>query len=216
MIRNVNLLGHLPPFVQDFREIRAITNAEDPEFQLAVDDSERLKDNIFILHTDESGIKRFEDMFGFTSSKNDDLQNRQMNVLAHYTNSVTYTMRGLVERLDMLCGANNYTLKLFPDKYVMEIELYPRVENLLDTISSMLVDMIPANLLWTCIIKCNRHSMLAIYPHYLLEQFTHQEVYEETIEDAISATCDNIANYTAERLESIHCEHLLNFGMRKV
>lgn len=216
MSREINLISHLPLFIQEYREMQGIMNAENPELQSVEDAAETAKDNMFILHTNEAGVRRYETMFGLTPAKDDSLYTRQTRVLSQYTNSVIHTMRGLIERLNMLCGVDNYTFKLIPDKYIIEIELYPIVENLIGTINSMLVEMLPANILWTCIIKCNRHEMLAVYPHYLLMQFTHQEMYEETIDDYISAKWNNISGYNAETLESIHCEHLVNFGMRKV
>lgn len=216
MIREVNLLGHLPLYIQEYREIQGIMNAEQPEVQSLEDASETIKNNMFIIYTDEDGIKRYEKMFGLTPSKNDSLYNRQMNVLAQYTNTVIYTRNGLIERLNMICGVNNYTLKLIPDKYIIEIELYPRIENLIGTVNSIIMNMIPANMIWTCVIKCNRHEMLSKYPIYLLQQFTHEEAYDTTIDDHISSTCDDIANHAVESLESVHCEHILNYGMRKV
>ena len=57
MIRDVNLIGHLPLYVQGYREIKGIMDAEEPEVQLVEDISEVIKDNMFILHADEEGIK---------------------------------------------------------------------------------------------------------------------------------------------------------------
>ena len=46
MIRNVNLIEHLPLFVQEFREIQGIMNAENPEIQSVEDNSEQIKNNM--------------------------------------------------------------------------------------------------------------------------------------------------------------------------
>lgn len=216
MIRDVNLIDHLPPYVQEYREIKGIMNAENPELQLVEDDSEKIKDNMFVLYTDDVGIKRHEKMFGLTPLKNDTLYNRQSKVLAQYTNTVIYTLRGLIERLNVICGVGNYTLELISDVYKINISLHLRVKNLISTVSSMLVNMIPANILYTCVVNYNTHEVLAKYPRYLLMQFTHKELYELPIEDNISATCDNITNYTMESFESVSCEHMANYGMRKV
>lgn len=216
MIREVNLIGHLPLYIQEYREIQGIMNAENPELQLVEDTSETIKNNMFVLHTDEAGVERYENMFGLVSSKNDSLSDRRTRVLAQYTNSVTYTMNGLIERLNMICGVDNYTLEMIPDEYTIKIELYPRIENLIGTIQSMLVEMIPANMDWTCVVRCNKYKFLTEYPIYLLQQFTHQELYEKTIDDHISAKCENIATYTVESFESIYCEHISTYGMRKV
>ena len=85
MAREVNLIDHLPSYLQEYREIQGIMNAENPEFQLLENTSETLKDNMFAISTNEEGIKRHEKMFGLTASKNDNLQSRQGKVLAQYT-----------------------------------------------------------------------------------------------------------------------------------
>lgn len=216
MIRKVDLIGHLSLYIQEYREMQGIMNAEEPELQLVEDDSEKIKDNMFVLYTDEEGIRRYENMFGLTPSKNDSLSNRQAKVLAQYTNTVIYTMRGLIERLNIICGVDNYTLNFDADKYEININLHLRVKNLLTTVSSMLMDMIPANMVCTYTINYNTHEFLAKYPTYLLMQFTHQELHGEIIDDNISSTCDNITNYTMESFESVSCENMANYGMRKV
>ena len=216
MIREVNLIGHLPLYIQGYREIQAIMNAEDPELQSVEDASETIKNNMFVVSTDEAGIKRYENMFGLTPLKNDTLYDRQARVLSQYTNTVIYTLRGLIDRLNIICGIGNYTLELIPDEYKINIRLHLRVKKLISTVSSMLVDMIPANMLCTYVVNYNTHEVLSKYPTYLLMQFTHQELYDEPIEDDISAACDNITNYTMESFESVSCEHMANYGMRKV
>lgn len=215
MIREVNLIGHLPLYMQDYREMQGIMNAEDPELQVVEDASETIKDNLFVLYTDEAGIRRYEDMFGLTSSKNETLHNRQTKVLALYTNTVIHTLRGLIERLNVICGVDNYTLEMIPNEYKIRIGLHLRVSKSINAITSMLTDMIPANMLCTCDINYNAHEVLAKYPGYLLMQFTHEELRDKLIEDNFSATCDNITNYTMESFESVSCEHMVNYGMRK-
>lgn len=216
MIRDVNLIGYLPLYVQEYREIQHIMNAEEPEFQLVEDDSEIIKDNMFILYTNEVGIKRYEDMLGLTALQNDTLYNRQVKVLSYYTNTVVYTLRGLIERLNIICGVGNYVVALNANEYELNVSLHVRVKNLFNTINAILKDMIPANMVWTCVIVYNTHEALSVYPHYILMQFTHQELYDTAIDDNISATCDNITNYTMESFESVSCENMANFGMRKV
>ena len=216
MIREVNLIDHLPLFVQEFREIQNITSAENPEFQSAMDSSEIVKNNMFVMHTDEAGVERYEKMLGLTASKNDNLSNRRARVLAQYTNSVVYTLRGLIERLNVILGAENYTLKLIPNKYEINIHLHLRVKSLLDTVASIFAETIPANMCCVYNINYNTHEILAKYPRYLLMQFTHQELYDLPIEDHISSTCDNITNYTMDSFENVSCENMANYGMRKV
>ena len=48
MIRTVKLEHYLPPYIQEYREIWKLMQAENPEFQLADDESEKIKNNLFI------------------------------------------------------------------------------------------------------------------------------------------------------------------------
>ena len=185
MIREVNLIGHLPSYVQDYHEIQNIMNAENPELQSVEDLSETIKDNMFILHTDETGIERYEKMLGLVSSKNDSLSNRQLKVLVQYTNDTNYTIRALKEQLDIVCGVGNYSVELTPNEYKIAIMLHIRVGHLIEIVNSMLKNMIPANMIYTCEIKYNTYEVLSKYRHYQLQRFTHEELYSEPIEDIL-------------------------------
>ena len=186
MNRIVNLISHLPSFIQSIREIKNITKAEEPEVQAVEDASEVIKDNMFVVSTDEAGVERYEKMFGLTPSKDDSLQDRQARVLTYYTNTVVHTLRGLVERLNIICGADNYTLELIPAEYKIKINLHIRVKNLINTLRSMLVDMIPANMLCVYTINRNTHEDLAKYSIHQLMQLTHEELQGDTLEERIS------------------------------
>lgn len=216
MIRTVNLLGHLPPFVQEYREIQAIMDTENPELQLVEDESERIKNNMFVLHTDEVGVQRYEKMFGLMPSKSDTLKQRQANVMTKLTTTVVYTLEGLIERLNVICGVGNYSLELDADRYEIIIHFHLRIQNFTETIHSMMKEMIPANMICTYIIDYNTNETLSQYPQYLLMQFTQKELYTLLIEENISADFDNLANYTMESFESVSCEHMATYGMRKV
>lgn len=216
MIRTVNLIDHLPSYIQKYREIQGIMNAENPEVQLVEDASETIKNNMFVLHTDEAGIQRYEKMFGLTPLKNDNLDDRQRKVLSHYTNSVIYTLQGLINRLNAICGVDNYTIELIPNEYKINIKLRFSIKSSLPAISSMLFDMIPANMICNCAVERNTHVVLSEYPNYLLSQFTHVELQDELIDSMVSTKCEDIANHKMESLKTVCCEHITNYGARKV
>lgn len=216
MIREVNLISHLPLYVQNYREIQGIMNAENPEMQSIEDASEKIKDNLFVQYCDEQTIERYEKMVGLSPLVYSSLESRQATVLAQYTNVVTYTLRGLIDILNVICGPENYTLELIPDEYTINVGVDLRYKFLVDVLKSMSINMIPANMILNCVVNYNKYKVLANYPTYLLMQFTHQELRDELIENNISTTCENIANYTVESLESIECELLSTYGMRKV
>ena len=183
MVRDIDLIAHLPAYLQEFRELQGITKAENPEFQSVCDTSEIVKDNIFVLHTNETGISRYEKMFGLQPAKNDNIQNRQAKVLERYTNTVVYTMRGFVERLNAICGSGNYAVELIPDEYRINVILDISVGKLVNTIGSMMGDMIPANMLCTYTVDYNKHELFSKYTYHFLSQFTNDELKTEPMED---------------------------------
>lgn len=147
MTRDVSLLAYLPPFMQDFTEIAATLNAEDPEFVIVWDSADKVLKNQFIATADEYGISRFEKILKILPSKEDTLESRRSRVQNRWFNDMPCTLRTLVYRLTTLCADHGFTLtKYFTDAYTLEIhtdlELFGQVEELERIIESA----IPCNL----------------------------------------------------------------------
>lgn len=147
MTRDVSLLAYLPPFMQDFTEIAATLNAEDPEFVVVWDSADRVLKNQFIATADEYGISRFEKILKILPSKEDTLESRRSRVQNRWFNDIPCTMRTLIQRLTTLCADHGFTLtKYFTDAYTLEIhtnlEIFGQVEELERIIGSV----IPCNL----------------------------------------------------------------------
>lgn len=147
MTRDVSLLAYLPPFMQNFTEIAATLNAEDPEFVIAWDSADRVLKNQFIATADEYGISRFEKILKIFPFKEDTLESRRSRVQNRWFNDMPCTLRTLVYRLTTLCADHGFTLtKYFTDAYTLEIytdlELFGQVEELERIIGSV----IPCNL----------------------------------------------------------------------
>jgi hypothetical protein len=147
MTRDVSLLAYLPPFMQNFTEIAATLNAEDPEFVIVWDSADRVLKNQFIATADEYGISRFEKILKIFPSKEDTLESRRSRVQNRWFNDMPCTLRTLVYRLTTLCADHGFTLtKYFTDAYTLEIytdlELFGQVEELERIIGSV----IPCNL----------------------------------------------------------------------
>ena len=143
MIRDVNLLGHLPPFIQEYMEIREIMKTENPEFQLVEDESEIIKNNQFIQSCNLTGISKFEKLIGIVPSADDSLKSRINRVLVRWNDTVPYTWKTLLNKLNTLCGgSDNYEIIRKLDEQKLEItthlDLYGQVEELDYFLSYML------------------------------------------------------------------------------
>lgn len=147
MIRDVNLIKHLPPFIQEYLEIRKIMESENPEFQLVEDESEVIKNNQFIQTCNLIGISMFEKLIGIVPSVDDTLESRINRVLVRWNDNVPYTWKTLLNKLNSLCGVNNYEIERNLDKHILHItthlDLYGQVEEL----DYFLSYMLPASML---------------------------------------------------------------------
>lgn len=147
MVRDVNLIGYLPPFIQEYQEIRQIMQAENPEFQFVEDESEIIKNNQFIQSCNLTGISRFEKLIGIVPSPDDTLESRINRVMIRWNDTVPYTWKTLLNKLNILCGgANNYEIIRNLDEHEIDVtthlDLYGQVEEL----DYFLSYMMPANI----------------------------------------------------------------------
>ncbi len=149
MIRDVELLKHLPLFIQEYREIRTIMNSENPEFQSAENETEIIFNNQFIQSCNIKGIAKFESLMGIIPEPDDTLESRISRVLTRWNDTVPYTFIVLCQKLDTLCGKNNYEIIRDIDKYTMNITTHLELTGQAEELDYILDYMIPANIAMT-------------------------------------------------------------------
>ena len=147
MIRNVDLVSYLPPIMAEFQEYRATLEAENPEFVIIWNATDRVLQNEFIATADEYGISRFEQILNILPSKEDTLESRRSRVQTRWFNTIPYTLKALLGKLIALCGENNFTVVKDYDHYKISIftdlELFGQAEELDFTLDTM----IPCNMI---------------------------------------------------------------------
>ena len=99
MIRDVNLLEYLPPFVQEYVEMQQIMQAENPDVQKLEDETEIIKNNQFIQSCNLTGIRKFEELLKIIPSNVDTLESRRSRVLTRWNDVVPYTKQTLQQKL---------------------------------------------------------------------------------------------------------------------
>ena len=145
-MKEVDLISWLPKYLQEYKELIEIMNVENPEIDFLNDEIDTLLKNQFILTCDEKGISRFEKLLGITPSIDDDLQGRITRVLSRWNDSIPYTYKGLIQKLNILCGEGNYELNLINDEYRLELSVFLLFGSQIQELKHMLSYMIPANL----------------------------------------------------------------------
>ena len=142
----VNLIKYLPEFIAEYREMKIITDVEDPEFNLFWNILRQTVNNQFITTCDEQGISKFEKMLKLYPYESDTLEMRIARVLVEWNAQLPYTMRSLKQMLDVLCGAGNYRVKLRNNEYVLEIDTFFYDSKMLTQLNKLLLKVLPANL----------------------------------------------------------------------
>lgn len=147
MIREVDLVSYLPPFMQSYKEPVAALEAENPEFSLMWSATDRCLRNRFISTADEYGISRFEKMLKIYPTADDTLESRRSRVQSKWFNTIPYTWKVLLQKLLVLCSDSDFEVTGdFKTGYTLyidtDLELYGQVEELENIINTM----IPENL----------------------------------------------------------------------
>lgn len=162
MIREVDLVSYLPPFLAEFVENAATLEAENPEFRLVWEGTDRVLKNEFIATADEYGISRFERLLHIFPSSDDTLESRRARVQTRWFNSIPYTWRVFLERLTVICGENNFKATAhFVDGYLVELELFLELYGQIEEVEHMIETMFPANITFTAKnnIPCNAEGV---------------------------------------------------------
>ena len=222
MIRDVDLVSYLPPFMQTYKEPVETLEAENPEFQIIWKATDRVLYNRFISTADEYGISRFEKMLGIHPTSEDTIESRRSRVQSKWFNKIPYTMRVLLQKLTVLCGNTDFSLTHdFKVGYTLtletDLELYGQVEELEYIINSM----IPENIVVVSknSIPCNVKGVVLFGGGVcFVNHFTITNDFREVFDiDGKAAFGGGIVqtetlNITNDSKETLNVQGAVNFG----
>lgn len=169
------LLDYLPPFVQKFKEMAAIMETEQPEFELAWQNAENTLADQFVITATINGIKRWEKIYGIVPKATDTLDERRFVILSKMNEQPPYTMAALENVLNALCGEDGYTLYMNYDAYELTVKLAVNNEKNFTAVVDLLDRLLPANIIRN-VSMFNTYDMLSKFTYEQLEQFTYDEI----------------------------------------
>ena len=147
MIREVDLVSYLPPFLAEYQETNLTLTAENPEFALVWKAADRVLTNEFIVTADEYGISRFEKLLGIFPSKGEELESRRQKVQLKWAATLPYTLKHLQEVLASVLGAGGFEIDIPQlQEYKLYVSLINKTDELYHMVSSLLLNWAPANL----------------------------------------------------------------------
>lgn len=178
------LINYLPPYMQEYLEIKAIMAAEQPEIDALWSSVERAFADQFIMDATEYGVMRWESMLNISPKATDTLDERKFRILTRLNQELPYTLTRLREVLTTLCGANGFAIDLQANEYSITIKLGVGNHNKYTEVQNLLYKMIPANLTQYIDFLYNSHQMVGLCRHIDLAAFTHTQVRNEVLKDA--------------------------------
>ncbi|MCI8430460.1 MAG: DUF2313 domain-containing protein [Lachnospiraceae bacterium] len=146
MIREVDLVSCLPPFMAEYKEIHTALAAEDPEFVLVWKAADRTLRNEFIATADEYGISRFEKILKILPSREDTLESRRSRVQSRWFTSLPYTWKMFLQKLIALCGENSFAVEKRFDRYQVELKVQLPMFGQVQELEGIVNMMFPCNM----------------------------------------------------------------------
>lgn len=176
-----NLIDYLPQVLKEVRELKAITEAEQPEIADLWTALENALNDQFIEDATENGVNRLESILDIVPKATDTLDERKFKILTRFNEQLPYTFRTLEERLITLCGSDGFTMELFNTTYTLKVRLELVVKDHQDAVDSLLKRITPANLIIDLDLNYNQHSTLANFTHSQISVYTHDQLRNEVL-----------------------------------
>lgn len=173
------LIDYLPPFMQEYHEMKKIMEVEQPEIDGLWEDCANALDDQFVLSATENGVRRWEKVIGITPKDTDTLDERKFRILSKMNQELPYTITKLKESLDVLCGKGNFSINLQTANYHIEVKLALTNKNNYSDVVDLLSKMIPANLTQWVQIMYNDHNVVSQFTHNGLTSYTHEQLRNE-------------------------------------
>lgn len=172
------LIDYLPPFLQNVREYESIMNdGEEPEIVLAWKEIENAMKDQFINDATENGVQKWEELLGIVPKSTLTLDERKFTILSRVNESLPFTITTLKERLQSLCGENNFSVVV--DGFSVIVRVALAAKNNLKDVDALLKRIVPANMVVDLSIKYNPHENLKNYTHEELHAYTHEQLRNE-------------------------------------
>lgn len=171
-----NMIDYIQPVLQEIREYKALMNTEQVEFENGWTASEDVLKNMFIADMGESGILRWENILRITPKTTDNLADRRFRITTRLTEDLPYTMTKLIQQLEILCGADGYTLTLGHLNYLITIRVEIAASKQFEDVKTLVERMLPANLVLDIDVLYNQHITIALYTQARNGLYTHYEL----------------------------------------
>ena len=209
------IIEYLPPIMREYEEIQQICGAEQTV-------KEKMWNDLYTLFKErhastQSGLTAalWERTLNITSDASESIEVRNIRIIGRLQEGL-YTVKSFERFLLSLLGDKNYfSLDIQPEKYTVILYIRSNDSHFVSAISDVVDNIIPAHLMLYIGHMYNTHEVLARYPHYILQQFSHNELMIEVIDYHLNDKVETIAEYDVGFIEKVTVGNIEKFGFRK-
>lgn len=140
------LIDYLPPVLRDIAEFKEITRIQQEKIKEAWDALEAVLGNQFIDTATEDGLKMWEKELSIISTNSEPTEVRKKRIKSRWLNQEVYTIGTLREKLDLLCGKNNFTINTHFDEYLIELKVFLEKRGQVAELKNIIDEITPCNM----------------------------------------------------------------------
>lgn len=158
LMERKRLTEYLPRFMQNFSELKEFLRVTNNETDRISTQIGRILDEAFIMDCTEYGLRKYENLLHIIPADNESLETRKMRVLMRWYNYAPYTFRVLVNKLNMICGVNNYELQADLENYYFKVLTELGTYGSTDELAYIFESILPQNIFYESVNVLNIES----------------------------------------------------------
>ena len=143
----VDTLQYLPLHIAEIEEFKKIAKTYDKYLRLAWASLQREELNRILATMDESECAQWEELLHIVVNPADSLEDRVNRIRGYHVSDLPYTINKLDEVLKVVCGADNYKLKVDSSKYLIDCGVKLVSIPMIDVVADLIRKRAPANMI---------------------------------------------------------------------
>lgn len=144
--REPDLLGYLPSYLSEVRELKTVLLAEQPELRGILGAVKAVGGAGFINYCGEPFLARFEKMLGIFPARGESLDERRQRILIRWNEAPPYTLAALRRKLAAVCGDGNFSVSEDCEHFLLDVGFSVRSNAAVLEIERLLARIVPANM----------------------------------------------------------------------
>lgn len=153
---NVETEKYLPLHIAEMEEFKKIAKTYDKYLKLVWQSLKREELNRVLATMDEAECEQWERLLNIVINPADSLEDRVNRIRGYHVSDLPYTYNKLDEVLKLVCGGDNYKLKVNNSKQLVDCGVKIVSIQMIDVIFDLIRKRVPANMLVNVYAHFNR------------------------------------------------------------